>query len=135
MGTVRRHTYLDVPAERVWSLVGDPARLHEWFPITGCEVTGSKRWIDLPSGLRFEEDIVTLDHDLRRFQYSIVNNPIVKHHLGTVDVIPDGPHRCVVVYSTDVDPEPMALIIGGAAGDGLARLHTLFDDVSHEEAR
>lgn len=127
MGTVRRQAFIDAPADTVWGLVGDPSRLHDWFPITGCVVQGSKRWIDLPSGLRFEEDIVTLDHDLRRFQYSIVNNPIVKHHLGTVDVIPDGPGRCVVVYSTDVDPEPMALIIGGAAGAGLATLRELFE--------
>ena len=104
MGTVRRHAFIDSPADQVWELVGNPARLHDWFPITSCEVVGNKRWINLGSGLRFEEDIVTLDHDLRRFQYSIVNNLIVKSHLGTVDVIPDGPNRCVVMYGTDIDP-------------------------------
>ena len=126
MGTVRRHAFIERSADEVWGLVGDPARLHEWFPITSTRVEGKKRWIDLPSGLRFEEDIVTLDHDLRRFQYSIVNNPIVKSHLGTVDVIPDGPSRCVVVYSTDLDPEVMALMIAGAAGAGLERLQEIF---------
>ena len=98
MGTVRRQVFIDSPADEVWALVGDPARLHDWFPITSCEVVGKKRWINLGSGLRFEEDIITLDHDLRRFQYSIVNNLIVKSHLGTVDVIPDGPNRCMVMY-------------------------------------
>lgn len=126
MGTVRRHAFIERSADDVWKLVGDPARLHDWFPITSTRVEGKKRWIDLPSGLRFEEDIVTLDHDLRRFQYSIVNNPIVKSHLGTVDVIPDGPHRCVVVYSTDLEPEVMALMIAGAAGAGLERLQEIF---------
>ena len=126
MGTVRRHTFIERSADEVWALVGDPARLHEWFPITGCQVEGKKRWIDLPSGLRFEEDIITLDHDLRRFQYSIVNNPIVKSHLGTVDVIADGRSRCIVVYSTDLDPEVMGLMIAGAAGAGLDRLQEIF---------
>lgn len=126
MGTVRRHAFVERSADVVWELVGDPARLHEWFPITSTRVEGKKRWINLPSGLSFEEDIVTLDHDLRRFQYSIVNNPIVKSHLGTVDVIPDGPDRCVVIYSTDLDPEVMALMIAGAAGAGLARLQEIF---------
>lgn len=128
MGTVRRHVFIDASADEVWALVGDPARLHEWFPITDCEVREGKRWIGLASGLRFEEDIVTLDHDLRRFQYSIVNNPIVKSHLGTVDVIPDGDARCLVVYSTDLDPEVMALLIAGAAGAGLERLGGIFSN-------
>ena len=126
MGTVRRHVFIDSPADEVWALVGDPARLHDWFPITSCEVVGNKRWINLGSGLRFEEDIITLDHDLRRFQYSIVNNLIVKSHLGTVDVISDGPNRCMVMYGTDIDPEPMGLIIIGAAGAGLEKLKEIF---------
>ena len=126
MGTVRRHVFIDSPADEVWALVGDPARLHDWFPITSCEVIGNKRWINRGSGLRFEEDIITLDHDLRRFQYSIVNNLIVKSHLGTVDVIPDGPNRCMVMYGTDIDPEPMGLIIIGAAGAGLEKLQEIF---------
>jgi hypothetical protein len=135
MGTVRRHIFIDAPAEEVWALVGDPARLNEWFPITGCEVSRddgdadlppTKRWITLASGLRFEEQIVTLDHDLRRFQYSIINNPIIKSHLGTVDVIADGDSRCLVVYSTDLDPEVMALVIAGAAGEGLQKLKDAF---------
>ena len=126
MGTVRRHAFIDSPADQVWGLVGDPARLHDWFPITSCEVVGNKRWINLASGLRFEDDIITLDHDLRRFQYSIVNNLIVKSHLGTVDVIPDGPNRCIVIYGTDIDPEPMGLIIIGAAAAGLEKLQEIF---------
>lgn len=126
MGTVRRHAFIDAPADEVWHLVGDPSRLHDWFPIDSCEVVGRKRWINLASGLRFEEDIITLDHDLRRFQYSIVNNLIVKSHLGTVDVIADGPNRCIVIYGTDIDPEPMGLIIIGAAGAGLEKLQEIF---------
>lgn len=144
VGTVRRYVFINAPAEDVWSLVGDPSRLGEWFPITACEVapsddstivTPAKRWITLASGLRFEEDIVTLDHDLRRFQYSIVNNPIVTSHLGTVDVLADGDNRCVVVYSTDLEPEVMALVIAGAAGEGLETLRRLFDHASTDTAR
>lgn len=128
MGTVRRHVAISRPAETVWALVGDPARLHEWFPTTATEVEGSKRWVSLASGLRFEEEIVTLDHALRRFQYRIVNNAIVQSHLGTVDVLDDGPERCIVVYSTDADPDVMALMIAGAAGDGLTRLKTMMEN-------
>ncbi len=127
MGTVRRHIFIDANADTVWSLVGEPGRLHDWFPTTSTKLEGSKRWITLASGITFEEDIVTLDHDLRRFQYRIVNNPIITQHLGTVDVIPDGDDRCVVIYSTDMEPEVLALPIAGAAGVGLEALKRRFE--------
>ncbi len=124
---MRRHIFIDANADTVWSLVGEPGRLHDWFPTTSTKLEGSKRWITLASGITFEEDIVTLDHDLRRFQYRIVNNPIITQHLGTVDVIPDGDDRCVVIYSTDMEPEVLALPIAGAAGVGLEALKRRFE--------
>jgi hypothetical protein len=127
MGTVRRHTFVDCNAGKVWSFVGAPERLHEWFPITECRVEGNKRWITLAAGIVFEEDIITLDQDLRRFQYKIVNNSLIKFHLGTVDVIPDGDNRCLVMYSTDMDPEVLALPIAGAASLGLEKIKQMFD--------
>ena len=127
MGTVRRHAFVECNADKVWSFVGAPERLHEWFPITECRVEGNKRWITLAAGIVFEEDIITLDHDLRRFQYKIVNNSLIKFHLGTVDVIPDGDKRCLVIYSTDMDPEVFALPIAGAASLGLEKVKQMFD--------
>ena len=127
MGTVRRHAFVDCNADKVWSFVGAPERLHEWFPITECRVEGNKRWITLAAGIVFEEDIITLVQDLRRFQYKIVNNSLIKFHLGTVDVIPDGDNRCLVMYSTDMDPEVLALPIAGAASLGLEKVKQMFD--------
>jgi len=127
MGTVRRHAFVECNADKVWSFVGAPELLHEWFPITECRVEGNKRWITLAAGIVFEEDIVTLDHDLRRFHYRIVNNSLIKFHLGTVDVIPDGDNRCLVMYSTDMDPEVLALPIAGAASLGLEKVKQMFD--------
>jgi len=127
VGTVRRHLFINASADTVWGLVGAPERLHEWFPTSSTRMEGNKRWITLASGITFEEDIVTLDHDLRRFQYRIVNNPIITSHLGTVDVIPDGDDRCIVIYSTDMEPEVLALPIGGAAGVGLEALKARFE--------
>ena len=127
MGTVRRHAFVECNADKVWSFVGAPERLHEWFPITECRVEGNKRWITLAAGIVFEEDIFTLDHDLRRFQYKIVNNSLIKFHLGTVDVIPDGDKRCLVVYSTDMEPEVLALPIAGAASLGLEKVKQMFN--------
>lgn len=136
---MRRHLAIAADANTVWSLVGSPGRLHEWFPIEATEMADppsaeaaergaiAQRWITLATGLRFEEDIVTLDPVQRRFQYRIVGNALITSHLATVDVLDDGPGRCIVVYSTDMEPAPMALVIMGAAGAGLENLKTRFE--------
>jgi hypothetical protein len=80
----------------------------------------------LPSGIVFEEQFLLVDNDLRRFQYSIINNPLITHHVGTVDVIALANDRCIVIYGTDIEPEVLGLAIGAAAGDGLRALQERF---------
>jgi hypothetical protein len=127
MGTVRRHVHVKCAPDTAWSLVGDPTRLHEWFPMESCRVEGHKRWVTLPSQLVLEEDIITHDHDAFRFQYEIVNNFLITQHRSTLDVIDDGNGHCIIIYSTDVKPDVFALIIGGAAGEGLERARRILE--------
>jgi hypothetical protein len=115
-------------AEAVWSFIGRPEVLHEWFPTSSTRVEGDKRWVTLPSGIVFEEQILLVDNDLRRFQYSIINSPLITHHVGTVDVIALADDRCIVIYGTDIEPEVLGLAIGAAAGDGLHALHERFGE-------
>lgn len=109
-------------ADAVWAVVGALERQHEWFPTESTRMEGSTRWVTLRSGLTFEEEIVTHDHALRRYQYRIVGNPGISHHLSTVDVLDDGDGGCTVVYSIDMVPDVLAMVIGGAAGEGLETL-------------
>lgn len=132
MGSVRRHAILSASADDVWSFIGRPDVLHEWFPTSATRVDGDKRWVTLPSGIVFEEQIRLVDHDLRRFQYSIIGNPLITHHVGTIDVIPLSAESCIVIYGTDIEPEVLGLAIGAAAGDGLRRLEEKYGRASKE---
>ncbi len=126
-GTVRRHVRIARPAADVWALLGDPARLPEWFPgITDAAVDGATRVITTGAGLPMPEEIVTLDHLARRFQYRITA-PLFREHLSTLDVLDLEDGTCVVVYGVDADPATMALVIGGAAGNALEHLRTLME--------
>ncbi len=123
-GSVRHDVQLHCSADEVWALVGDPARVHEWFPgIVSCTVEGDLRTIVTGSGLPMPEHLLTVDPVLRRIQYRITA-PLFTEHLGTLDVhaLEDG--TCLVVYSTDAEPAPLALVIGGAARAALAQLAT-----------
>jgi hypothetical protein len=122
LGSARHHVRIARSAAAVWDLVGDPARLHEWFPgITSCEVDGTTRTITLGSGLSMPEEILVNDPIQRRFQYRITA-PLFSYHRGTIDVLDLGDDTCVVVYSTDADPRTMALTIGSGTAGALDEL-------------
>ena len=124
-GSIRHQVRIGRPAEDIWALVGDPARLDEWFPgIESCIVEGDQRVIVTGSGLPMPEQLLTVDATQRRFQYRITSH-LFTEHLGTIDVhdLEDG--TSLVVYSTDADPAALALVIGGAARAALAHLAEL----------
>jgi hypothetical protein len=63
------------------------------------------RSVTTSRGATVDEEVVTNDQDLRRFQYRIVPGVVpVESHLGTIDVIEHGPES-IVVYSTEVTPD------------------------------
>jgi hypothetical protein len=122
LGSVRHEVRINRPAAVVWTLAGDAARLHEWFPgITSCTVDGLSRIIVLGSGMAMPEEILIQDSVQRRFQYAITA-PIFRFHRGTIDIIDLGDDTCLAVYSTVADPRTMALTIAGGAAAALDEL-------------
>ena len=118
-GSVRRAVRIERSADDVWAFIGDPARLHEWFPgIVDTKVDGTSRVITTGMGLPMPEEILTNDAIARRFQYKLLL-PMVKEHVSTLDVHDLGDGTCLAAYAADADPAAMALIIAGAAGNAL----------------
>jgi hypothetical protein len=131
-GTVRREVRIKCPADKVWALVGDAARIPEWFPgIVDAVVDGDTRTITTGAGIPMAETF-TSDPLQRRFQYRI-NGPLLKEHVSTLDVIDLGDDTCLVVYSVDADPNTMALVIGGAAGNALEHLRSQLEGRAMED--
>ena len=110
------------PPDDVWAVVGDPARIQEWFPgIARSTVDGSTRVVTTGAGIEMSEEIVTNDPLQRRFQYRITSS-MFREHLSTLDVLDMGDGTSLVLYSADAVPAPMALVIAGAAGNALEHL-------------
>lgn len=126
IGSIRHEIRIHRPAADVWRLVGDAARLHEWFPgVVSCTVDGNQRMIVTGSGMSMPEEILLNDSTQRRFQYRITA-PLFQFHRGTIDVIDlsePGEDSCLVVYQTEADPRTMALVIAGGTMGALRELH------------
>jgi len=122
MGTIRREVIIDRPPDAVWPLIADPAAIARWFPgMVDAQVDGTSRVITTASGIPLPEEIVTVDPIQRRFQYRVLGG-FMRSHLGTIDVFDLHDGRSLVSYSTDAEPDPVALIIGGATGNALREL-------------
>ena len=125
--SVRRQVRFKCPPDDVWAIVGDPARIAEWFPgIVSATVEGSTRVVMTGGGLPMPEEILTNDPLQRRFQYRITA-PMIREHLSSLDVLDLGDGTSLVVYGTDADPATMALVLGGAAGNALEHLRTMME--------
>lgn len=125
--SVRRQVRIARPADEVWSLVGDPGRIAEWFPgIVSATVEGDSRTVVTGAGLPMPEQIVTNDPLQRRFQYRL-KIPTLREHLSTLDVFDLGDGTSLVSYGADADPATMALVIAGAAGAALHHLRDLME--------
>jgi hypothetical protein len=125
LGSLRHHCIVNHSADRVWELIGDPSRVHEWLPgITSCEVEGQSRRVTLSNGLVLSEEILVHDHVQRRFQYRI-DAGFFAFHRSSLDVIPLDSNSCIAIYAADADPRAMALVVAGAAAAGLDNLTSL----------
>jgi hypothetical protein len=128
-GSVRAHAVIEVPAAAAWERIADVPNNASWFtslvkswcdtdPETGRPV----RFVTTPTGVTMTEDILLVDHDQRRLQYRLRANPIMTHHLATIDVIELSVASCLVMYSTDLAPRPLALAFGAATQRALDTL-------------
>lgn len=119
MATLRTHTTIDRPAQEVWNVVSDAGSIATWFPaIKDSQATANARHCVLGDGGTLDEEIITNDDELRRFQYRITSGMPVESHLGTVDVIDNGSNT-LVVYSTEITPDSLAGTLGPVIEEGL----------------
>jgi hypothetical protein len=138
MATSRSQVRIKRSPDDVWAVLRDPMRIVEWFPgITGVSMDGEVRTIVMASGLPVHEDIVTIDHRLRRFQYKITGPLPVSFHLATMDVIdigtPESPES-LLTYSTEIVPDPMSFVLDGATSTAIANLATILNDHAEERS-
>jgi hypothetical protein len=127
MGTIRHYTRIDRPADEVWKEVANWGSVSDWFPmITESSIQDDgTRFCRLGNGAALEEELVTRDHDKRRFQYSIVAGDVpVDYHLGTVDVLEDG-EGALAIYSVNITPDGLAETFDPAVKDAIEGLKEL----------
>lgn len=125
MASIRSQAVLDHDASVVWAVIRDVGAVADWFPaMKSSEPTGSGRKVTLGDGTRLVESTVTLNDELRRYQYRVTSGDLrVGSHLGTVDVLELGAGRSLLVYGSDVEPPEAAEAFDTAISEAVAGLN------------
>ena len=112
MATIRETIHIDASPDQVWAGVREPLAVLDFFDgLDSGEMVGNARKLKM-GDIAITEEIVTVDDDLRRFQYAITDMPIpVEFHLSTIDVLEDG-DGTLIVYGVDVRPDELSGILG-----------------------
>jgi len=132
MAVVCRKIMIARLPDEIWPAISDPAALSTWFPgIVAAEVNGTSRLITTASGLTMAEEIVTNDPVRRIFSYRLTA-PMVRDHLGTIEVRDAGYGQSLVSYETRCEPDAIALVIGGACGNALHELRRQLEGAAVE---
>ena len=132
MASLRHERRISASADAVWDVVRRPESIPDWFPgVESCTVDGNVRVITTAMGIEMPEEILTIDHLLRRFAYR-VTAPIYRFHLGVIDVIALGEWDSLCVYSTTAEPDLLALLIDGATVGALDQIQRLAEAAVRE---
>ena len=127
MATTRYDAHIARTPDEVYAVIADVTAMPSWFPgISEARLEGDERTLKLELGIDLVEKVVTDDPVLRRYQYAIIGGVPVEHHIGTIDVLPDG-DGSRVVYGSDIRPDEMAGIVGPATEGGLAALKAMLE--------
>ena len=128
MGEMRDQIEIARDAAAVWTIVGDPAAITQWFSgIASCTVDGDLRVCTLANAATINERIQAIDIESRTLTYSVIAGMPVESHLGTVRVVSLGNGHSRVEYVTQVEPESFERPLGESVHSALKNLKRLLE--------
>ncbi|MFT4819588.1 MAG: hypothetical protein ACI8PP_001145 [Candidatus Pseudothioglobus sp.] len=123
--SIRLEKSFDAEASALWAILGQPERI-DWVPgIESCVFDGKVRAFTLPGAGALKEEILLLDHDQRRIEYSCFESPIpLTLHQASMQVT-DTEGGCHLVWETRIEPEKFEPFIVESMEGALQRLQTI----------
>jgi hypothetical protein len=109
MASIRKQVHIDAPLARVWDALRDVGALHTRLApgfVTDTKMDGKARIVTFGNGQVAREEIVSIDDDLRRVAWAILDAPF-EHYSGAAWVEPEvGGAR--FIWTVDLLPDAMA---------------------------
>lgn len=129
MASVHREIVIEAPAEAVWDAVRDVGQAHTRLVpgvLTDVKLEPGARIVTFANGLQVRELVVSVDDERRRFAYTVVGGR-ASHHNASMQVLPEGPARCRLVWATDLLPDEVAAPVAALMDQGAAAMKRTLD--------
>lgn len=109
MATIHREIPIDTTVEKAWDKLSDVGGVAPMLSIlSDANVEGDKRVCGLAGGGQLDELILSVDPELRRVAYAIVDSPFgLEFHAASMRVVADG-DAATFVWTTDLKPDEAA---------------------------
>jgi uncharacterized membrane protein len=134
MAHIHETIEIDAPADEVWDLAGDPARISEWVPaLADSTVEGDRRSCTTGEGAAIEERILERSDDGRYYTYEILGGPLpLSSYRSRLSVAGHGDHSHVD-WEANLEPNnpgqevELTEVFGGIYRQGLESLRERFE--------
>lgn len=114
---------LNVPAEKVWELIGNFNALANWHPaVESSELSdgGSIRTLGLVGGGEIIERLEKLQEGEYEYNYSIVDSPLpVSEYSSVLKIVKKDDHSCTVEWGSQFNPSGVSAEDAEAAVRGI----------------
>ena len=131
MASLRKETHIDAPPTLVWGALRDVGALHtKLVPgfVTDTRMDGNARIVTFGNGAVAREEIVSVDEQLRRVCWAILDPPF-EHYSAAAWVEPEG-DGCRFTWSVDLLPDEMAGRVEGMMDTGIGVIRKTMENTS-----
>ncbi len=133
MASICKVVIIEATADSVWDAVRDVGQVHRRLVpglLTDTQLEGGARVVTFANGMVVRELIVDLDDDQRRLAYAATGGRATHHH-ASIQVMPEGEHRCRLVWITDLLPHAMVSTIGALVEQGARVMKQTLEATPH----
>ena len=93
------------------------------------KLDGDARIVTFSNGTVARELLVDCDDDRRRLAYAVISERLTQHS-ASIQILPDGDHRCRMIWITDMLPHEIAPYISAQMDQGGRAVQTAFGSKS-----
>ncbi|GAB0103997.1 hypothetical protein JMUB6875_29710 [Nocardia sp. JMUB6875] len=113
MASITREILIDAAPDEVWAVVADfgegPLRMAPGLVVASVDLGAGLREVTFANGTVVRERLITVDHEARRFVYSVIGGTAAPLHDNAVwQVFAHGDNGSRFVWSRDILPDAMA---------------------------